>query len=131
MFNTAQEIIIDRFKHPLYAGKIEKPDLVAEGANLFCGDEITMELTHHNGVIHDIKHHCRACAICSASADLLAEILIGKNLSDIQKITQDEATALLGIPLSPIRIKCALLPLETLKTIFYNYQALVTAAVET
>jgi nitrogen fixation NifU-like protein len=113
--NLYQEQILDRYHHPRHQGIIEDA-AKHEGANRTCGDEITIYLRTDAGVITDLRFESRACAICTASADLLADRLISQPETEIAQITPKEVQKMLGIPLSPIRLKCALLPLETLKT---------------
>jgi nitrogen fixation NifU-like protein len=109
--------IFERYRSPENAGTLEHPDLTLEGANAFCGDEVRLEVQLGvNGTIAEVRHQCRACAICTASADLLPELVIGKTLKQLQDIPTESVSELLGIPLSPTRLKCALLPLETLRS---------------
>lgn len=116
MFNTAQELIFDRYKHPRHTGVLEHPTHTAAGANPVCGDEVTLQVAvTEAGVISHIHHQSRACAICTAAADLLAEHLTGQPVAYVTSLPSTEVVEWLGIPLSPLRLKCALLPLETLK----------------
>lgn len=117
MLELYQQQILDRSRNPRFSGHVEGATHHAEGANLSCGDEITWHAQVDGGVVHELRHQCRACAVCTASADLLAETLQGKSLSEVQSWTAEQVTELLGIPLSPIRMKCALLPLEALKAL--------------
>jgi nitrogen fixation NifU-like protein len=107
---------MDRSRNPQYAGSLQNPDLIGEGANPFCGDEVHLEIKLENEFIQEVRHTTRACAVCGASIDLLAEEWIGKSLETVLATTPDQITEMLGIPLSPVRLKCALLPLETLRT---------------
>lgn len=115
MSDLYQSQILDRARHPHYQGEVADATHFAEGANLSCGDELTWQARVENDIIITIHHQTRACAVCTASADLLAEQLENKPLNDIQNWTTEKVQELLGIPLSPIRLKCALLPLEALK----------------
>ena len=115
MLSVNQELIVDRAKHPLHAGRLSEPTVAGRGANAFCGDEVELEAQVEDGTIMAMAHQCRACSICSASADFLAEYAIGKPLSEVLKLTPEEIQAMLDIPLSPVRLKCALLALETLR----------------
>ena len=116
MLDQAQEKIIERYKHPHFSAPLENPDLSMEGANPVCGDEIHLSLKMKDGRVEAASHSCQACTVASAAADLLAEEIIGKNREEILRISPDDIKEMLNIPLSPIRLKCALLPLETLKT---------------
>jgi len=115
MLSLEQQQIFELYKHPQYGGEIEGADLVAEGANESCGDEVRLTLRLEGETITQIRHHSRACAICTAAADLLAARLEGKSISCLGELSNDDISSELGIPLSPVRLKCALLPLETLR----------------
>jgi nitrogen fixation NifU-like protein len=117
MDSMYQQQIIERSLHPHYSGHLDNPTHKAEGANLSCGDEVSFEATIHEGIITEIRHQAKACAICTASADLLAEYLEHKPQDAIQELTPQFIQDMIGIPLSPVRLKCALLPGETLKTL--------------
>ncbi len=112
-----QNQIISRSQRPEFGGTLEQPTHIAEGANLSCGDEVRWELQILDGRIADIKHQCRACAICTSSADLLAERLHHQPKEVLDQLRAGDVQAMMGIPLSPIRLKCALLPLETLRSL--------------
>jgi len=115
MFSLEQQEIFDRYKHPQFAGSFEDADLIAEGINQSCGDEVKIFLKLDDKKITKARHICRACAICTASTDFLLEKLEGESIEVIDTISVEEITERVGIPLSPIRLKCALLPLEALK----------------
>jgi nitrogen fixation NifU-like protein len=117
MHEMYQAQIIERSQHPLFGGALSHPTHTAEGANLSCGDEVRWQTEIENNTITALRHQSRACAICTASADLLAEHLQGKPLTEIKNTTAEDVQNLIGIPLSPIRLSCALLPIETLKTL--------------
>lgn len=115
MLDLAQQLIFERAKHPKFDGQIDNYTLKVIGANPLCGDELTFFLKLRGEWIEEIKFEARACAICKASSDFLAEQLQNKNIQNIQNITPDNIRQNLGIELSPTRLKCALLPLEALK----------------
>lgn len=116
MFSLAQEIIFDRYKNPQYTGEVINPDFQAQGANPVCGDEISIQgMFDESDRFSEIKHTGRSCAICTASADLLIEKILGENLEYLKNISTEDIQEMINIPLSPVRLKCALLPLETLK----------------
>ncbi len=117
MLDLYQSQILDRSQNPRFRGELEHFTHQAEGANLSCGDEISWQLLINDNKIITIKYQSRACTICTASADMLAEELENKPLSEVKNWTTEKVTELLGIPLSPVRLKCALLPLEALKSI--------------
>lgn len=118
-----RELILEHNKHPHNAGTLERPDISHEEHNPLCGDRVRIDLQVEGGIITDVRFHGRGCAISQASASLLTDELRGKSLEEARAISKDEALDLIGIPLdkNPVRIKCALLPLKTLKAGVYEY----------
>jgi nitrogen fixation NifU-like protein len=110
-----RDYILEHYRHPHNFGVLETPDLRWEGANPLCGDRITMMLTVRDGAIADVAFTGRGCAISQASASLLTDELRGKTLDEVARMTPDDVLDLLGIEISPARLKCALLSLETLE----------------
>lgn len=117
MFNLAQAALIDRAQHPQFAGLLASTTHTASGANLSCGDEVQLQLEIQDDTILNARHTCRACAVCTASTDLLCEQIQGKQLDQIINLEAQAHATSLGIPLSPIRQKCATLPVETLRSL--------------
>lgn len=112
-----QEQILDRYHHPRFRGQVLEPTHVAEGANLSCGDELKITARVEKGRFADLKFESRACAICTASTDLLLEKMLNQPVTDVEKLEGTDMQKLIGLPLSPIRLKCALLPLSALKNL--------------
>lgn len=109
------EIILDHFKNPRQAGLLEKPDFSCEDHNPLCGDKVKITAKVIDGVIKEFGFIGDGCAISVASTSLLGEKLLGKKLDTIMKMDTDEVVKLLEIPISPGRIKCALLGFSCLK----------------
>ncbi len=121
MEDLYREIIIDHYKNPGFKGKIEGSDYSFEDENPLCGDFLHIDLkTDKDGVITDAKFDGHGCAISMASADMLLETLVGKTLDDVKKLSKQDILDLLGIELSPVRLKCALLPLKVAKAAAYE-----------
>lgn len=116
MLSPAEQNIIDRSQHPQFSEHLDQPTQVAQGENLSCGDEVHFQLKIENNTIKTIRHQTKGCSVCAASADLLAEELEGKSLTEVMAFTPEQSLALLEIELSPARQKCALLPLKTLQS---------------
>jgi len=119
-----QENILDHYKNPRNAGKIDKASVHHHEYNPLCGDEIEMFLVIKDKKVADVKFHGRGCAISQASASLLTDEIKGKNIDDLKNMAKENILELLGISLSPVRLKCALLSLDTLKNsilIFEKY----------
>ena len=109
MDSIYREIILDHYKNPRNAGTIDDPDYTAEDTNPLCGDEVRVDLSVHNGVVDDIKFKGRGCAVSIASASILTEMVMGKSLDEVRALTSADLLEEIGIPVSPARLKCALL----------------------
>lgn len=112
MLSPAELAVIDRSRSPQFAGELSGPTHTFSARNLSCGDEVTLQLRIENDLVVQANHTCRACSVCTASADLLCETLTGTSWP--AKVSLAEHLAGLGIALSPTRQKCAELPLQAL-----------------
>lgn len=116
-----REVIIDRYKNPIYRGRLDPHDLTFEDDNPLCGDHIQIDLrVDEAGRVTEAAFDGHGCAISQASADLLLESIIGKSLEEIKSLAKDDVLELLGIELGPVRMKCALLSLKVLKASVYG-----------
>ena len=121
MDDLYREIIIERYKNPAYRGELEPHDISFEDENPLCGDHIRIDLrVDSGGKVAEAAFSGHGCAISQASADLLLESIIGKNVEDLKKLNKNDVLELLGIELGPVRLKCALLPLKILKAGVYG-----------
>ncbi len=115
-----QEQILDHFHNPRHYGILDHPTHQSDTKNISCGDALHMDIIEKNGIIEDIGFYGNGCAISQASASLLTDMVFGKTVAEAEKLGAGDITALLGIELSPNRIKCALLSLETLHKALKN-----------
>jgi nitrogen fixation NifU-like protein len=121
MDDLYRQQIIDRYKHPIKRGVLDPHDISYEDENPLCGDHLRIDLrVDPNGRITEAVYSGNGCAISMASADLLMEFLEGKNLEEVRNLGKEKILELLGIELSPIRLKCALLSLKVLKAGVYG-----------
>lgn len=121
MDDLYRELIIDRYKNPLYRGVLDPHDISFEDDNPLCGDHIRMDLrVTDDGIVSEVGFDGHGCAISQASADLLAESILGKPLEEVKRLTKQDVLDLLGIELGPVRLKCALLSLKVLKAGVYG-----------
>ena len=121
MDNFYRELIIDRYKEPLYRGELNPHDISFEDSNPLCGDRVRIDLrVDGSGLVTEAVFSGEGCAISQAAADLLVEEILGKSLEEIRSFTKDNVMDLLGIELSPVRLKCALLALKVLKAGVYG-----------
>lgn len=123
MDDLYREIIIDHYKNPYHKGRLEKSDYSFEDENPLCGDHIQIELrVDKDQNVVDAKFDGQGCAISMSSADLLLDSIIGKNIEELKKLGKQDILDLLGIELSPVRLKCALLSLKVLKAAVYELE---------
>ena len=121
MDDLYRELIIDRYKNPLYRGELDPHDITFEDDNPLCGDHIRIDLrVDENEVVTEAAFAGHGCAISQASADLLVESIIGKPLDEIKQLTKEDLLEMLGLELGPVRLKCALLSLKVLKAGVYG-----------
>ena len=121
-----QENILDHYKNPRNFGKIENASVHHHEYNPLCGDEIDIYLIiDQNKKIIDIKFSGKGCAISQASASMLSEEIKGKKIDELKKLTKEDILNMLGIPISPVRLKCALLSLDTLRNSILIYEKYV------
>ncbi len=114
--------ILDHYQNPRNWGTLEQPDASAEDSNPLCGDRIRMDLRIKDGRVEDLKFSGEGCSISRAAASMLSEEVIGKTLEEVKALNRDDVLELLGIELGPVRLKCALLALKTLKVGVYGLQ---------
>jgi nitrogen fixation NifU-like protein len=127
-----QDIILDHGRHPRNFRPIEHPTHTAKGHNPLCGDRVTIYLSVDGDRIADVSFEGRGCAISTAAASLMTEILRGKSLAEARalfaqfhaKVTGGDAAELpealaedaerleplTGVKSYPARVKCATLP---------------------
>jgi len=112
-----REVILDHYKNPRGRGELAEPDAHAEGQNPLCGDEVAISIAFggDGDTIEDIRFAGRGCAISQAATSMLTEIVKGRSAAEVAAMPREELLDEVGIPLTPIRLKCALLGLSTLK----------------
>lgn len=129
-----RETILDHYHNPRNHGVIEAPSACIEGVNPLCGDELTLYLNVKDGKISDLKLEAKGCSINTASGSMMTEAIVGKSLPEAYEIINtfkdmmlnktneeielpeelEDLEALQGVRKYPVRIKCALLPWNTL-----------------
>lgn len=115
-----RENILDHYKRPSHKGRIESPDITYEDSNPLCGDVIRMDFKVTDGKIESVRFSGHGCSISQASADMLCEKIEGMSLEDAKKISREDILEMLGIELGPVRLKCGMLALKTLKAGVYG-----------
>jgi nitrogen fixation NifU-like protein len=117
-----REVILDHYKNPRGHGVIEGADAEAEGLNPLCGDEVSIyvSLEEDGETIDEVKFSGRGCAISQAATSMLTEMVKGRSATEVATLDKEELLEEIGIPLTPIRLKCALLGLGVLKVALHR-----------
>jgi nitrogen fixation NifU-like protein len=117
-----REVILDHYKNPRGHGELDAADATAEGQNPLCGDEVSIYVRfgEDRETIDEVKFSGRGCAISQAATSMLTEMVRGRKASEIASLPKDELLEEIGIPLTPVRLKCALLGLGTLKVALHK-----------
>lgn len=128
-----RETILDHYHNPRNRGCIEHPSAKVEGINPLCGDELTLYIDVVDGKIIDVKIDAKGCSINMASGSMMSEMVLGQSVEHAREVIEtfkkmmmtkgadielpeelEELEALQGVKKYPVRIKCALLPWNTL-----------------
>jgi nitrogen fixation NifU-like protein len=117
-----REVILDHYKNPRGHGALDPHDAHAEGQNPLCGDEVSIFVRFGDDgeTIDDIGFEGRGCAISQAATSMLTEMVKGRKASEIATLPKEELLEEIGIPLTPIRLKCAILGLGVLKVALHR-----------
>ena len=117
-----RENILDHYKHPRNYGEIEGADAEAEGMNPLCGDEVTITVAfgEDGDTIEDVKFSGRGCAISQSATSMLTELIKGRKASEVASLPKEALLEEVGVPLTPVRLKCAILGLSTLKVALHK-----------
>ena len=112
-----RDVILDHYKNPRNYGLLEPYDAHAEGQNPLCGDEVTVtvKFAADGETIEDIGFEGRGCAISQAATSMLTDLVKGKTATEVASLPKEELLGEVGIPLTPVRLKCAILGLGVLK----------------
>lgn len=110
------DLIIDLAKHPVNKRELAHADITGSGANVTCGDRLRIYAKlDKEGRITEATFEGQGCAISMASASLLTEEAKGKTLKEVLALNTQDIFEWLGTELGPVRVKCGLLPLETMQ----------------
>lgn len=111
-----REVILDHYRSPRNHGALEPADAYAEGQNPLCGDEISVWVRFGEGdTIDDIGFEGHGCAISQAATSMLTDLVKGRSAREVAGLPKEELLDEIGIPLTPVRLKCAILGLGVLK----------------
>jgi nitrogen fixation protein NifU and related proteins len=109
------DTIRERWRQPRFRGELPGATAVAEDVNPLCGDRVRMMLRLRDGAIDAVRYTGDSCAICSASADVLAELIEGQPAAEAARRTSEDVLAVLQADIRPTRMRCVTLPLTVLQ----------------
>ena len=127
-----RELILDHYRNPRHSDPLVDADVVAEGYNPLCGDEVELRIDFKNGSVSDLSFGGRGCSISRASGSIMTELVIGKAVAEIRELSElfskmmtdpeaevpeelGDLEALQGVAKFPVRVKCATLAWHTLE----------------
>jgi len=114
------EKVIDHYRNPRNVGKIDNADAIGEAGSLACGDSLKIYLKIEIGIVTDAKFQTFGCGSAVASSSILTEMIIGKSVEDVKKITnKDIADELGGLP--PEKMHCSVMGYEALEDALKNF----------
>jgi nitrogen fixation NifU-like protein len=116
MFNERFENLISHSENPRFRGVLDLADVDYIKTNPYCGDHIRITIDINNNTVCKIGWDGEGCTLSQAAASILCEAISGKSLDEVKNMSPEFFFSLIGIPLSPNRYRCALLPFEALKT---------------
>jgi nitrogen fixation NifU-like protein len=123
MDDLYRDYILEHYRRPHNFGVLEDATASFEGANPLCGDRIRLQVRVADGAIAEVGFTGRGCAISQASASLLTDEVKGKPVAVAAAMTSDDLLDLLGIEISPARMKCAMLSHEALQHVLAESDA--------
>jgi nitrogen fixation NifU-like protein len=116
-----REVILDHYRTPRNHGVLDEADAIADGQNPLCGDEVTVSVRFGAGdVIEEVGFEGRGCAISQAATSMLTDLVKGKTATEVSEMPKEELLDEIGIPLTPVRLKCALLGMGVLKVALHK-----------
>ena len=116
------DTLLDHFRHPRNYGDLVNPDVSHESFNPLCGDRIRIEVKLRDTIVHEARFKGDACAICTAAASLLTELILGRDIATVSALSDDRLITALESDIKPTRLQCALLPLETFREGLKKYK---------
>ena len=116
-----RELILDHYKSPRNHGLLDPADAQAEGQNPLCGDEVAVTVRlGEDDRIEEVGFDGRGCAISQAATSMLTDLVKGRKAQEVAEMPKEELLDELGIPLTPVRLKCAILGLGVLKVALHK-----------
>jgi nitrogen fixation NifU-like protein len=122
-FEMYQDNIMDHYESPSHRGTLEHPTFEIRDLNPLCGDEVRIQarLDDESRLVA-VRFEGKGCVISLAAASMLMEEVEGKTLDEVKKMGRQGMLDLLGVPLTMMRVKCAMLALRALEKAIHRYE---------
>ncbi|MGZ0174555.1 MAG: iron-sulfur cluster assembly scaffold protein [Planctomycetales bacterium] len=111
--------ILEHFESPFHRGKAPSGTHERSLRNPACGDELTLRLRVHDGQVGEAWFTAAGCMVSQAATSMLCEYVEGRTLESLAEFQAVDMLALIGVPLTPRRQQCGLLPFRALKELIY------------
>ncbi len=120
-----REELLEYYHNPANKGTIANADIQFSDKNPLCGDsvDIYVKLEVKDRIITQMRFVGTGCVISMASAAIVSEYAEGKSIDEMQRMTREDMLGLLGLQLTPSRVKCAMLALTALKKGIVDYES--------
>ena len=135
-----RDIILQHYQSPAHRGRVDEPDAEAFTMNPLCGDEMRITARIDDDAIEDVAFEARGCSISQASADMMADAVTGQNIAAASDVAErframmadadgaagddlGDLASLQHVKKFPVRVKCALLPWNTLLEALRTYES--------
>ena len=109
------DVIRERWRRPRFRGELPGASAVAEDVNPLCGDRVRLMLSLEGERVTAVRFVGDSCAICAASADVLAELVAGRSRAEAREVEAADVLAVLQADIRPTRMRCVTLPLSVLE----------------
>ena len=109
------DTIRERWRRPRFRGELPSATAQAEDVNPLCGDRVRMMLDLRDGAVAAVRFTGDSCAICTASADVTAELAEGRPAAEVARLTTEDVLAVLQADIRPTRMRCVALPVSVLQ----------------
>jgi nitrogen fixation NifU-like protein len=108
------DVIRERWRRPRYRGELAGATAVAEDVNPLCGDRVRLSVQVDGDTVADARFTGDSCAICTASADVVAELVTGRSTEEARRLGTEDVLEILRADVRPTRMRCVTLPLSVL-----------------
>lgn len=116
-----KENILDHYREPHNAGRMDGATFQHKELNASCGDTIEIFVKLDGGKVADVRFDGHGCAISQASVSMLTDHIKGMEVDALAKLAKEDVFRLLGVDVGPSRLRCALLGLKTLEIGLQNH----------